>query len=151
MTTLLEIVTDARQTGDYRELSQAIPYARFLGISAESTASELIGKLTFSDMLIGNPTLPALHGGTIAALLESTAIFQILCDAQTLVVPKIINITVAYLRSGRPVDTFAKGVITKHGRRVVAVHIEAWQDDRSQPIASAHAHFLIEPAKELRA
>ena len=146
MTSFVEITTRARESGDYRPLVEAIPYARFLGITTEFVAGELLGKLNFSDTLIGNPMLPALHGGTIAALLESTAIFQVMMEAETLVLPKTINITVAYLRSARPVDTFAHGTITKHGRRVAVVYAQAWQDDRSRPVATAHAHFLIKPA-----
>jgi acyl-coenzyme A thioesterase PaaI-like protein len=147
MSSLPDVVSRARQSGDFRFLTEAVPYTRFLGISADASTGELIGKLEFSEMLIGNPTVPALHGGTIAALLESTAIFGLLLEAETMSIPKIINITVAYLRSGRPVNTFARSVITKHGRRVAAVHAEAWQDDRSQPIATALAHFLIEPVE----
>lgn len=143
---ILEVTERARKSGDYGPLVQAIPYARFLGIAAELRDGELIGKLNFSDSLIGNPMLPALHGGTIAALLESTAIFQVMMEAETVVLPKTINITVAYLRSARPVDTFAHGTITKHGRRVAVVYAQAWQDDRSRPVATAHAHFLIKPA-----
>jgi acyl-coenzyme A thioesterase PaaI-like protein len=145
--TPLEVVDEARRTGDYTVLTRAVPYARFLGFTLDASSGELLGKLSFSDMLIGNPTLPALHGGTIAALLESTAIFTLLLDSESGVLPKIINITIAYLRSGRPVDTFARCVISKHGRRVAAVHVEAWQDAPSQPIATALAHFLIEPAE----
>ena len=142
---IVEITAEARRTGDYRPLVEAIPYARFLGITTELKEGELFGKLNFSDTLIGNPMLPALHGGTIAALLESTAIFQVMMEAETLVLPKTINITVAYLRSARPVDTFAHGTITKHGRRVAVVYAQAWQDDRARPVATAHAHFLIKP------
>lgn len=142
---VVEITEEARRTGDYGPLVEAIPYARFLGITTEFREGELIGKLNFSDTLIGNPLLPALHGGTIAALLESTAIFQVMMEAETLVLPKTINITVAYLRSARAVDTFAHGTITKHGRRVAVVYAQAWQDDRSRPVATAHAHFLIKP------
>jgi|SoiMethySBSTD1v2_1073268.scaffolds.fasta_scaffold16226_2 uncharacterized protein (TIGR00369 family) len=147
MTDVVEATLKARQSGDYRALIEAIPYARFLGIGVEHREGQLIGKLSFSDALIGNPMLPALHGGTIAALLESTAIFQVMMEAETLVLPKTINITVAYLRSARPVDTFAHGTITKHGRRVAVVYAQAWQDDRSRPVATAHAHFLIKPAE----
>jgi acyl-coenzyme A thioesterase PaaI-like protein len=57
--------------------------------------------------------------------------------------PKTITITVDYLRSGHAVDTYARGVVTRQGRRVANVHVEAWQDDRARPIATAHAHFLI--------
>lgn len=144
----LELLKAAKESGNFSALAAAIPYARFLGITIEQREGELIGRLAYSDMLIGNAALPALHGGTIGALLESTAAFQTLWELETTVLPKIINITVDFLRSGRPVDTYAKGVITKHGRRVVNVGVEAWQEDPGKPIARANAHFLVQLAGE---
>jgi acyl-coenzyme A thioesterase PaaI-like protein len=93
--------------------------------------------------LIGNPVLPALHGGTLGALLESAAIFELLWRAETVVLPKTITLTVDYLRSGAPQDTHARGVVTRHGRRVTNVRMEAWQGDRKTPVATAHAIFLV--------
>jgi acyl-coenzyme A thioesterase PaaI-like protein len=148
MSQLVEIVRQARSSGDYQALAAMVPYARFLGIGVTAHGGELVGKMTFKDSLIGNPTVPALHGGTIAALLESTAVFRLLVEMETVQLPKIINITVAYLRSGRPVDTFAKGIITKHGRRVASVEVSAWQDNPDEPIATAVAHFLVQPNEE---
>ena len=37
---------------------------------------------------------------------------------------------VDYLRSGRPVDTHARAIVTRQGRRVTNVRVEAWQEDR---------------------
>lgn len=146
MSTLLELLREVRATQSYARLTDAIPYAKWLGISVVHQAGELLGKLSYQDMLVGNPTIPALHGGTIGALLESTAIFQLLLETETTTVPKTIDLTVDYLRSGRPTDVWARGIVTKHGRRVVNVRIDAWQEDRERPIASALAHFLLVPA-----
>ena len=145
MNPLEDLVRMARESGNFAPLMEAIPYLRFLGVTAESLNGELVGKMAYADSLIGNASLPALHGGTIGALLESTAIFQALLESETLVLPKIVTITVDFLRSGRPVDTFAKGTITKQGRRVVNVGVEAWQEDRTRPIARANAIFIVEP------
>ena len=99
--------------------------------------------MAYSDALIGNASLPALHGGAIGALLESTAILQAFWESETLMLPKIVTITIDFLRSGRPVDTFANGVFTRQGRRVVNMSVEAWQEDRTRPIARANAIFLV--------
>jgi uncharacterized protein (TIGR00369 family) len=144
---LLDLVQQARQSGDFSAFIAAIPYWRFMGLSARVEDGLLTGVLHYSDPLIGNPILPALHGGTIGALLETTAVLELFHQAETVVIPKTINLTVAYLRSGKPVDTFAKARITKQGRRIVSVQIEAWQDDRARPIASASANFLVTPAQ----
>jgi acyl-coenzyme A thioesterase PaaI-like protein len=63
--------------------------------------------------------------------------------AETIVLPKTITITVDYLRSAGAVDTHARGVITRQGRRVANVRVEAWQADRASPVASAHAIFMV--------
>lgn len=145
---LISVIKQAKQSGDFRQVAAAIPYAQFLGITADGSSGEMITKLAFADHLIGNPVLPALHGGTIGALLESAAIFELLWQSETVILPKIINLTIEYLRAGRTIDTFAKGVVTRHGGRVANVHVEAWQDDRTHPIATAAAHFLIVPSDE---
>jgi len=148
MTTLVERLAELKRAGDYAALVETIPYARWLGISIDGSSGELRGKLEYSDMLVGNPALPALHGGTLGALLESTAIFQLIWEQDTVVLPKTINITIQYLRSARPVTTWARGQITKQGRRVCNVRIEAWQEDRARPVALADAHFLVAPLGE---
>lgn len=133
---------------DINALMQAIPYARFLGITVDQRGNEITTVMHFSEKLIGNPVLPALHGGTIGAFLETTAIAQLAFEIAGDSLPKPIGLTIDYLRSGRPVDTYGRAVITKQGRRVATVHAEAWQDDRSRPIAAAHGHFLLKPADE---
>ncbi|MDB4958567.1 MAG: thioesterase [Myxococcales bacterium] len=140
---LIERLAEAKRTGNYQALIEAVPYAQFLGLTAELAGGELLTTMKYSEQLIGNPALPALHGGTLGALLESAAIFELLWRAETIVLPKTITITVDYLRSGGPVDTHARGVVTRHGRRVTNVRVEAWQADRNAPVATAHAIFLV--------
>lgn len=141
--TLLERVSAAKQAQDYQGLLDAIPYARFLGLTATMQDDELITTMRYGDHLIGNPTLPALHGGSLGALLESAAIFELLWRAETIVLPKTITLTVDYLRSGAPVDTHARCTVTRQGRRVTNVRMDAWQTDRAAPVATAHAIFLV--------
>jgi acyl-coenzyme A thioesterase PaaI-like protein len=145
MNSIVDILRAAKDKGDIDVLVEAIPYLKFLGFSIDRSSGELIGKMAYADALIGNASLPALHGGTIGALLESTAILQAFWESETLMLPKIVTITVDFLRSGRPVDTFATGVFTRQGRRVVNMSVEAWQEDRSRPIARANAIFLVKP------
>ena len=57
--------------------------------------------------------------------------------------PKIVNISIDYLRPCLLEDTFARGVIIRQGRRVANVRVEAWQSDPGKLVAAAHAHFLL--------
>ena len=120
-----------------------LPYARFLGLTSDQTGDILTVTMPFADRLIGNPMLPALHGGATAALLELTAVAQVAQSWPRQRLPRPINVTVAYLRSGRPADVHARARISKAGRRVAHVLAEAWQEDETQPIASLTAHFLV--------
>lgn len=141
--TLLERMIAVKAAHDYQGLIDLVPYARFLGLTAAMQGDELITTMRYGDHLIGNASLPALHGGTLGALLESAAIFELMWRAETIVLPKTITLTVDYLRSGAPVDTHARGTVTRQGRRVTNVRMEAWQADRSAPVATAHAVFLV--------
>jgi len=141
--TLMERVAAAKAAQNFQGLIDAIPYASWLGLTAAMQGDELITTMRYSDHLIGNASLPALHGGTLGALLESAAIFELLWRAETAVLPKTITFTVDYLRSAAPVDTHARGIVTRQGRRITNVRMEAWQGDRAAPVVSAHAVFLV--------
>lgn len=140
---LRDAVAALREKGDFEPLQEAIPYARFMGISAELVDEDVVGRMRYSDHLVGNANVPALHGGTLGALMESTAIFKLLWQGETSAVPKTINITVEYLRGARPQDVFARAEFTRRGRRVANVRVFAYQDDPNKPVAVATAHFLL--------
>jgi len=142
---LIRLIEEARRQRDFNLLSEAIPYARFLGIESRECDGELLGFLRFREGNVGNPALPALHGGVVGAFLETTAIFQLMWQRETASVPKTINITVDYLRPAGPRDTWARAAVTKQGRRIASVAVEAWQAEPGKPIASADCHFLLAP------
>ena len=123
-----------------------IPYARFLGLQAELAGDEMTVILPFSQHLVGNVQLPAIHGGVLGALLEITALAQLSLTQGLARQPRPIDVTVEYLRSGRPLDTYARATIKRLGRRVANVQVEAWQEERARPIASLHGHFHVTPS-----
>lgn len=141
-----------------------VPYARFLGIGFERRGDELTARLAFDDKLIGNPMVPAIHGGVTAAFLEVTAILALgwrlllpAIDAHDIDpgqvaagrlprLPRTIDFSVNYLRPGLPRDAFARAVICRMGRRFSTVRVEAWQDQRDRPFAQAAGHFRMPKA-----
>ena len=124
---------------------ERIPYARFLGIRAELAGDEMTAILPFGEHLIGNPMLPAIHGGVLGAFMEMTALAQLSVSEGQARQPRVIDISVEYLRSGRPLTTYARAEIKKVGRRIANVHVEAWQEQRAAPIAAMRGHFLVTP------
>ena len=129
-------------------LLQRIPYARFLGVRMELHGDEMTAVLPFAEHLIGNPLLPALHGGVIGAFMEMTAIGQLLVAENLMRQPRPVDVSIDYLRSGRPLDTYARALIKRVGRRIANVQVEAWQEARGNPIAALHGHFLLTPRPE---
>jgi acyl-coenzyme A thioesterase PaaI-like protein len=144
-----------------KALVAGVPYLGFMGIAFDRRGDELTGVMSYDDKLIGNPLLPALHGGAIASFLEVSAIvelsFQMLwddiesgrLDVDTLSpddlprLPKTIDFTVDYLRTGLPRDAYARARVNRSGRRYASVHVEAWQDNRQRLFAQATGHFLM--------
>jgi uncharacterized protein (TIGR00369 family) len=122
----------------------AVPYARFLGVEVVFNGDEMTAILPFSQRLIGNPLLPAIHGGVLGAFMELTAIAQLSALQPLARRPRTIDLSVEYLRSGRPLTTYARAEVKKVGRRVANVHVEAWQEQRAEPITFLRAHFLVD-------
>ena len=144
----MEILNQLRAEGraeDMQALVEHIPYARFMGIRVDRKGNEITTVLPFDEKLIGNPTLPALHGGAIGSFLELTCLIQLLYSTQCERLPKTVDISIDYLRSGRPVETYGRAVVTRQGRRVANVRAEIWQEAINKPIAASHGHFLLTP------
>jgi len=121
----------------------AIPYARFLGVEEALRDGVLELVLPFRDEIVGNVRLPAVHGGVLGAFLELTALLRLIDESGTDRVPKPITFSVDYLRSAGPTTTRARAEIFKLGRRIANVHVIAWQDDRTRPVAAGNGKFLL--------
>ncbi len=124
-------------------LLAAIPYARFLVLTAELAGDEMTAILPFSPHLVGNTQLPALHGGVLGAFMEMTALMQLSIREPLRRQPRTIDITIEYLRPGRALTTYARADVRKVGRRIANVHVEAWQETRASPVAVLRGHFLL--------
>jgi len=154
-------VVKQRRDAALDALVDGVPYIRFLNITFDRRGDELTGVLNFNEKLIGNPLLPALHGGVTAALLEVTAVITLswerlfpkiesgeldpadIMTSSDMRFPKTIDFTVDFLRSGLPRDAYARAFINRAGRRYASVRVEAWQDHHSKLFAQATGHFLM--------
>lgn len=161
-------VVKQRRDAALNALVHGVPYIQFLGIDFDRRGDELTALLNFDEKLIGNPMLPAIHGGVTAAFMEVTSIITLswrhlwediesgALDADRLAagdlprLPRTIDFTVDYLRSGLPRDAYARARISRLGRRYASVHVEAWQDNRDRLFAQATGHFLMPPVERAR-
>jgi len=131
------------QTAALAAFLERSPYMRFLGMTAELSGDLVTARLPYRKRLIGNPLIPALHGGVIGAFMEMTALAQLAVAEPSRRMPKTIDVTIEYLRPGRAQDLYARADLRKVGRRIANVHVEAWQDSPEQPVAALRGHFLL--------
>ncbi|MBW7922229.1 MAG: PaaI family thioesterase [Rubellimicrobium sp.] len=153
-------VVKLRRDQALARLVSSVPYIGFLGMTFDRRGDELTAILPWRDGLTGNPALPALHGGVTAGFMESAAIVELTWSLHWAAMeaaaaagdpvpedlpplPRTINFTMDYLRTGLPRDAYARARIARSGRRYASVHVEAWQDNRARPIAQASGHFLM--------
>lgn len=134
---------EAHARGDYSDLLQLIPYAGLIGIECSRDGDDLLFRLPANPDNIGNPLLPAIHGGVIAGFMELSAALYLLVFSESASIPKIIDFSIDYLRAGHFRDSYARCQLLRQGRRVTNVSITAWQGDANEPIATARAHFKI--------
>jgi uncharacterized protein (TIGR00369 family) len=144
MSSLDEALAQARASGDYDLLLAVLPYARFLGLRAERASAGLRVVLPFQPSLVGNPALPALHGGVVGACLEMAALLQIIQLSNAAPIPKTVDFTVDYLRAARAEALFAEAEVQRLGRRIVNVRMRAYQSDAAQPVALGRGNFLVD-------
>lgn len=122
-------------------LIQDTPFAAHLGIHCTMHGDQVTTILPFQDLLIGNPVLPAFHGGSTGAFLEIACMLQLCRTASMSTRPRTIDLTVDYLKPATSKTLFARAEVTKLGRTISNVRVEAWQTTRDKPVAAAHAHF----------
>lgn len=122
------------------------PYVDFLGVVQHPQVDMgPIFRLPFRADLIGNPVLPALHGGVLAAFCETAMIMHLVATNPHIgpTVPKAVDFAIDYLRSAKPADTYAQCTTIRQGNRVALVQVSIWQDDPQRPVASARGHCLM--------
>ncbi|PKM04787.1 MAG: thioesterase [Gammaproteobacteria bacterium HGW-Gammaproteobacteria-6] len=139
-----ELIRESHESGNYAGLIGVIPYASMIGMQVNRLGEEVVFQLPIAKDNIGNPVLPAIHGGVIAGFMEQAAMLHLMIFMNSPNFPKIIDFSIDYLRAGLFRDTYATCQVWRQGRRVGNVAITAWQTRSNEPIATARAHFKLD-------
>ena len=128
-------------------------YARSLGIEvADFEDGVPVLSVSGIDAIEGRPG--HFHGGATSGLLETAgyaALRVALNESDREAQLKPINITVQFLAAAKKAPLFAKARITKLGRRSANVTVEAWQEERDRPRASAVMNVMIQRSENASA
>ncbi len=131
-----------------------VPLNRFMGITSDSFDLES-GCIRFDmrDELIGNRSFNIMHGGVIAAILDSEGAFVLALNgvlhevedsttSQPIIKGGTIDLRVDYLRPGRGKRFVASGTILRQGNKVAAVRTEL-RNERDELIAAGTGTYLV--------
>lgn len=133
----------ARKDANPQQILDLIPYSSFIGARAKIEDGAVLYYMEKRPSNIGNPSLPAIHGGVIGGFLELSAAIELLYSFNIEKLPKVVNFSLDYLRPGRYKTTYANCSVLRHGKKLVNVSATAWQDNPNTPIATARCHFLV--------
>lgn len=142
----MEAIAEAAKSSQPAIPEGRSPYVDFLGVMQHPQVNAgPIFRLPFKHDLIGNPMLPALHGGVLAGFAETAMIMHMVATNPQIekAIPKAIDFSIDYLRSAKPIDTYAQGITVRQGNRVSLVQVNVWQDDPAKPVASTRGHILM--------
>lgn len=134
-----------RSEGDLTACLELMPYARRIGVSAQPDAAGdgLLFRLEPHEGNVGNVLLPALHGGVVAAFMETAATLDLMLATREPRLPRIVDLSIDYLRTARVVPTWARCRLLREGRRLANVQVTAWQEDEARAVATARLHFVL--------
>ena len=121
------------------------PYARTLGITIAGL-HDGVPLVAFDpdSRTLGRPGF--VHGGALGGLLEMAAILALqaeLSQRREEKRLKPVNVNIEFLRGATLERCYAMGRVTRAGRRIANVTAEAWQQDRTKPVAEAWMNIML--------
>ena len=130
-------------------LFASAPFFRFLGMSFNSVeVGHVEIEIPFRQELIGNPEVPALHGGVISALLDTcggAAVWSQLGKGDRV---STVDLRVDYLRPGRAETLIGVGHVIRLGNRVGVAELKAFHpDSMDEPVAVGTGVYNVRRAK----
>ncbi|GAB2784507.1 PaaI family thioesterase [Halomonas shantousis] len=135
---------EMRQARNLEAVLADMPYARRIGVSAIHDAQGWCFTLAANDHNVGNVLLQAVHGGVVAAFMETAATLDAMLAVKTARLPKIIDFSIDYLRPAKLKATHARCELLREGSRLANVRVRAWQEDEANPVATARMHFMLD-------
>lgn len=118
------------------------------GEMVEVTENGSLWTLSPTNELVGNPLIPALHGGAVTAYLELVCGAVIARELKIGHSPQLVSVTVQFLASMRLAPVIARPQILRIGRRVAVVQVNAWQDCPAALVCTAQCEFYADPTAQ---
>jgi uncharacterized protein (TIGR00369 family) len=126
--TLIDPIEPDLHEGIRRFFEEQIPFNKLLGLRMEHLArGETVLVMPFKPELIGNPFVPALHGGSLSALADAAGGASVFSGLSVGDEVSTIDLRIDYLRPAAPVESRAEARVVRLGGRVGVSRIQVWQ------------------------
>ena len=124
---------------------RTIPFNELLGLRCREIRSGSVRvELPFRPELIGNPEIPALHGGVLSATLDTTGGLAVWSQARPADRVSTIDLRVDFLRPGRAEPVIAVARVLQLGNRVGVAELRAFHPgDEDRPIAAGVGVYSV--------
>jgi uncharacterized protein (TIGR00369 family) len=99
--------------------------------------------IPFVEHLIGDPMRPALHGGVVSTLLDTTGGIAAFTAVRPGDLLSTVDLRVDYLRPAALRDVVAEGRVIRLGNRVAVCDVMAYQDDPEKPVATGKGVYNV--------
>ncbi len=122
-----------------------IPFNKFLGLRClEIEHGSVRVELPYRPDHVGNPEIPALHGGAISATLDTTGGLAVWSQAGPNDRVSTIDLRVDFLRPGRAEPLIAVARVVRLGNRVGVAELRAFQpDSEDRPVAAGMGVYSV--------
>ena len=142
-------MSDTAQTAKVqmaRQFMAAIPHARDLAMELTKLDGGVATiTMPYDERLIGDPETGVMHGGAVAALMDSCCGAAVMCHPSNPGGTATIDLRVDYMRSATPGQALSTTATCYHITRSVAfVRATAVDEDTDNPVAMATGTFTVE-------
>ncbi len=130
------------------EMATSVPQAAALGFQlvsiGESRGSIRVG---WREDLVGNPQTEVIASGVVTALLDHCCGLAITAAKQERFPTATLDLRIDYMRPAKPrAGVVAEAHCYRMTRTIAFVRAQAWDEDPSDPIATAQAAFILHGA-----
>jgi len=124
---------------------ELLPFNKLLGLRCLDIEEGLVRvELPFRPEHVGNPEIPALHGGAISATLDTTGGLAVWSQAGPNDRVSTIDFRVDYLRPGRAEPLIAVARVVRLGNRVGVAELRAFHpDSEDRPVAAGMGVYSV--------
>lgn len=132
-----------------RQFLAVIPHSQSLGMIIDAVDDGIaVMSMPYDARFVGDPTTGVLHGGVVAALMDTCCGTAVMTHPSGPIGTATIDLRIDYMRAAKPGQRLVARAECHHVTRSVAfVRAVAHDDDADNPVAMVNGAFTIERSK----